>query len=270
MQQNSYRQLDAEKTFETLKTLQKRITERFGDSSLARVAGELSELATETRSRIEWIERPHLGLRIAVVVVIAVSVILAGYGINEMLGQRVGKLSVADKIGLLDSMTNEVIIAGAAVAFLVSLELRAKRTRAVQTLHDLRAIAHVIDMHQLTKDPSQILNARQSPTQSSPKRVLTPFELTRYLDYCTEMLSLVGKLAALYAQSLSDPTVVAAVNDIETLTNGLSRKIWQKIVMLDDVARMLQRKNDDINPLESAGLADQTPARRSDNQPPTA
>ena len=62
---------------------------------------------------------------------------------------------------------------------------------------------------------------------------MTAFQLTRYLDYCSELLSIVGKLAALYAQSLPDSVVVAAVNDIETLTTGLSRKIWQKIVQLD-------------------------------------
>jgi hypothetical protein len=48
------------------------------------------------------------------------------------------------------------------------------------------------------------------------------------------MLSLVGKLAALYAQSTSDSVVLQSVNDIETLTNGISRKIWQKIMILDD------------------------------------
>jgi hypothetical protein len=48
------------------------------------------------------------------------------------------------------------------------------------------------------------------------------------------MLSLVGKLAALYAQSNSDSVVLQAVNDIETLTNGISRKIWQKIMILDN------------------------------------
>jgi len=40
---------------------------------------------------------------------------------------------------------------------------------------------------------------------------MTPFELGRYLDYCSEMLSLTGKVAALYAQDLDDPVVVEAV-----------------------------------------------------------
>ena len=40
---------------------------------------------------------------------------------------------------------------------------------------------------------------------------MTPFELTRYLDYCSEMLSLTAKIAALYAQSSSDAVVIDAV-----------------------------------------------------------
>ena len=32
-----------------------------------------------------------------------------------------------------------------------------------------------------------------------------------------------------------DGVVLAAVNDIEELTNGLSRKIWQKLTLLDQM-----------------------------------
>ena len=66
---------------------------------------------------------------------------------------------------------------------------------------------------------------------------MTPFELARYLDYCAEMLSLTGKLAALYGERTNDPEITGAVNDIENLTANIARKIWQKIMMLDnDVA----------------------------------
>ena len=61
---------------------------------------------------------------------------------------------------------------------------------------------------------------------------MTPFELTRYLDYCSEMLSLTAKLAALYAQSSSDAVVIDAVSDLTTLTTNLSSKIWQKITLV--------------------------------------
>lgn len=240
---DAYRQLDVEKTIVTLQQLRNRIQERFEASSLAGVAGEVCAVASESRSKIQWIEKPHKGLRLVIGVVVLLSLSVAVIGFRE-LGNVPGKIGLSD----LEWMTNEVLLIGAALLFLFSLEVRVKRTRALHALHDLRAIAHVIDMHQLTKDPSQLLNPNAVPTKSSPRRILTPFLLTRYLDYCSELLSMLGKMAALYAQSLPDPVVVAAVNDIESLCNGLSRKIWQKIVMLDDVARLAKLSDTPSSP----------------------
>jgi len=62
---------------------------------------------------------------------------------------------------------------------------------------------------------------------------MTRFELSRYLDYCTELLSLTSKVASLYVQDVQDPVVLDAVNDVENLATGLSAKIWQKIMILD-------------------------------------
>ena len=87
-------------------------------------------------------------------------------------------------------------------------------------------------MHQLTKDPDRILHPRED-TADSPRRTLTAFQLTRYLDYCSEMLSIVGKIAALYVQHFDDPVALASVNEVEDLTTGLSQKIWQKVMILD-------------------------------------
>ena len=63
------------------------------------------------------------------------------------------------------------------------------------------------------------------------------FELSRYLDYCTELLSISAKLAALHLQHINDPVVLEAVSDIEFLASNLSHKIWQKIVILDTTLR---------------------------------
>lgn len=46
------------------------------------------------------------------------------------------------------------------------------------------------------------------------------------------MLSLIGKIAALYAQHLNDSVVLEAVDEIEDLSNSLSHKIWQKITII--------------------------------------
>ena len=46
------------------------------------------------------------------------------------------------------------------------------------------------------------------------------------------MLSITGKVAALYIQDFDDDVALAAVNEVENLTNGLSRKIWQKLMIV--------------------------------------
>ena len=90
-------------------------------------------------------------------------------------------------------------------------------------------------MHQLTKDPAALSDSFK-PTAHSPVRITNRQDLARYLDYCSEMLSITGKLAALFAQSVNDEVVVGAVNDIEELGSNLSRKIWQKITMIEGSA----------------------------------
>ena len=91
----------------------------------------------------------------------------------------------------------------------------------------------MIDMHQLNKDPYIFLNEQK--TTHSPKRNYTKFELQRYLDYCSETSSLVAKVAALYAQSIQDEIVISSVNEIEVLTTGLNREVWQKIIVLQEI-----------------------------------
>ncbi len=244
-----YRQLDVDRTIETLKQLGNRISERFPGSGLAGVASDLHSAAGETRKRVIWISTPHYPTRILVgmflVMMAAIIVYSAVMIVNDIDDEG---LKGSNLVALLDGVCNELLLAGAAFIFLFGIEARIKRTRALRILHELRAIAHVIDMHQLTKDATRVIGASSLTTESSPKRTMTAFQLTRYLDYCSELLSIVGKLAALYAQSLPDSVVVAAVNDIETLTTGLSRKIWQKIVQLDawtddqkDVSDILRR-----------------------------
>ena len=138
--------------------------------------------------------------------------------------------SATDIAQAFESVVNLVILLALAMWFLISLEARLKRQRVLTHLHELRSLAHVVDMHQLTKDPVSILNPGLN-LPGSPPRDLTPGQLARYLDYCVEMLSLIGKLAALFAEHSQDAQIIDASNDIEDLTTNLSRKIWQKIMI---------------------------------------
>ena len=134
----------------------------------------------------------------------------------------------------VDSAVNVIVLFGAGLFFLLRHEERAKRRIALDDLYELRSLAHVIDMHQLTKDPTILLSDQQR-TASSPKEQMTAFELARYLDYCSEMLSLLAKIAALYAQDMRDPVVIECVSDLEAMTTNLSRKIWQKIMIVEQM-----------------------------------
>jgi hypothetical protein len=237
-----YRRLDPEKIVATVETLGRRIGERFPASGLGKVCQELLAVARESQERAAWIGKPHRALRCAIGVLIAlIFVIIASILYNLRMpagGFDAGGLLQASEAGI-----NLLIVVGATVLFLVTVETRIKRARAIKAIHELRALAHVVDMHQLTKDPDRV-SARGKATASSPKQNLTPFELLRYLDYCSEMLSSIGKIAALYVQKFDDPVVLAAAEDVEALTTGLSRKIWQKIMIINNV----QRHDDDDEP----------------------
>jgi len=228
-----YRELDPERIIATLATLGQRIEERFPASGLGRVGRELLALASESKELLDRLRRPNAVLRTGVGVGVLALVALA---VATALSVRVSLQvqNVSDLLQGLDAGVNDVIFMGIAIYFLLTVEGRLKRRRALRALHELRSVAHIIDMHQLTKDPDRFL-LREPDTPSSPQRTMTRFELSRYLDYCSELLSHVSKLAALHAQYLADPVVLDAVNDVETLADGLSRKIWQKIMILDAI-----------------------------------
>ncbi len=225
-----YRHLNADRTISTIETLSSRIAERFPASGLSRVCCELHLLAKESKARVQRIVRPNHGLRLLVTLVVLLGLIGLFYSIS-LLEISSRPFSIGELVQITEAGMNDLVLIGAAILFLVTVEVRVKRARALEALHELRSIAHVIDMHQLTKDPGRYARER-IVTASSPVFEMTAYELTRYLDYCSEMLSLTGKVGALYAQNFKDPVVLSAVNDLESMTTGLSRKVWQKIMIL--------------------------------------
>jgi hypothetical protein len=227
----SYQTLDAAEIVKTLRTLELRISQRFPDAGLVSVCRDLIAIGERTQRNAQAIAATNWPLRILVYLAVAAG--LAGLGfVAWKLNVQVGSAEVFSFFQGVDAVMNLTVLVGAALLFATTLDDRIKRRRSLRELHVFRSIAHVIDMHQLTKDPSNILG-EGPPTQASPERRMNKFELTRYLDYCSEMLSLTSKLAALYAQVLPDAVVIDAVNEIENLTANFSRKIWQKISIVE-------------------------------------
>jgi hypothetical protein len=228
-----YRRLDDTQIVATIARLRDRIEERFPGYGLGKVSSELLALAQESSECVEYLRRPNWPLRVIVgLAILTVFGMLGVMATTIHLPTRVDRL--ADFVQAVDAGINDIVFLGIAIFFLITAEMRLKRRRALASLHELRSVVHIVDMHQLTKDPERVLSGRPD-TASSPTRTISSAELGRYLDYCSELLSLASKVSALFAQHFADPVVLAAVNEIEALANGFSNKIWQKITLLDRV-----------------------------------
>ena len=172
-----YRTLSADNIEATIEKLHKRIAERFPNRGIVKLCGELLTIAREDRERLSWVSRPNLLVRTGVGVAITLGV---GGVIWTLL--NLGPLRVTsdafDLIQGVEAILNIVALAGASIWFLLNLESNMRRDRVLADLHELRSIAHVVDMHQLTKDPTQLLKDYTS-TKSSDVHDMSELELLR-------------------------------------------------------------------------------------------
>ena len=229
-----YLQLDERQIIQTLERLRDRIGERFPQSGLWKVSEELLAVARNASLTVAYIRRPNWPARVAAAVAIVGMLGVLGILAITVRGPT-GVTGLAEVIQTIEAAINDIVFFGIAIYFLLTIETRLKRRRALRTIHQLRSLAHIVDMHQLTKDPERLLSPRPD-TPSSPARSMSAPDLGRYLDYCSELLSITSKVAALLVQYFDDAVVLGSVNEIETLTTGLSGKIWQKITILGRAA----------------------------------
>jgi hypothetical protein len=215
--------------------LEHRIAARFPRRGLAGAARDLTQMADEVATNALETQRRLRAVRVVaralIVVVVVATVAVLAVALRDAV--RGGGLSTFEWVPLIESVINDLVFAAIAVYFLYALPGRLARKRLLTQLHRLRSLSHIIDMHQLTKDPER-LRPGFRPTKESVDPGLSRDDLERYLDYCSELLSLVGKVAALCAEESQDSVVLETVSTIETLTTGMSRKIWQKISLLSE------------------------------------
>jgi hypothetical protein len=221
-----YRRLDEKGITDAAIHLHSRICGRFPDSGLSKVAAELVELSRNVNARATAIVAPSTALRASVYagsggLLLVTLLVLIQYSPDFT------AFSFAQFVEILDALINIAVLIGGAVISLVTIENRIQRSRALGALHELRAMAHVIDMHQLTKEPDHLNDAEQPEVEALP-----PSDLTACLSWCTELLSLIGKLGAYYVQGFDDQVSLDEANEVEDLTTGLSQKIWQKIMIV--------------------------------------
>src|SRR5207249_7120973 len=121
-------------------------------SGLSQVSAELVLLADEAFECVAYIRRPNWPIRAAVgaAIMVMISVLALG-ALSIQLPGRVDRLS--ELVQLLEAAINDTIFLAVAVYFLVTLEARVKRRHALRSLHQLRSVVHIVELHQLTKDP---------------------------------------------------------------------------------------------------------------------
>ena len=214
--------LDATHIVATLEKLHERVSERFPKSGLAKLCGKLVVTGRATAAQADALARPYLALRalgaLVAIVALVFQIVLVSHIDWSALRRNADVLSMSQA---LDATVNLLVLAFGGLWFMLTLEQRLKRRRILRALYELRSYAHIVDMHQLTKDPETISN-RGPRTASSPKRSMTRFQLSRYLDYCSEMSALIGKIAALYVQRYDD-VVIRHINLIGFACRGSTR-----------------------------------------------
>jgi hypothetical protein len=226
-----YRSLDHAHITQTAVQLAARVNERFPENGISGVARELVQLSRDAATDAAALAQPILWLRLLTGAAVLLGGLMFVYIGTFLSFDRISTGAFEFATGL-EASVNTIVLAIVGFVTLAKSEERIKRHKVFTGLHRLRSVIHVIDMHQLTKDPAA-LSVDFKPTAASPKRITEPQQLSRYLDYCSEMFSITGKLAALYAQAVNDEVVAEAVNDIENLGSNLSRKVWQKIMLID-------------------------------------
>ena len=226
--QPSFRRIDAAAVAMTIERLEGRLARHFPESNLRRVARELLDVARDAPQRIREIRRRSVFRRVVSWLMCAAILAILG---TMPFTLRPGHVdTLAEAISVIEAALSASFFIGATLIFLLTWESRMRQRRTMEAVHELRALAHVVDMHQLTKDPPLVI--RDDPA-SAAEQEYTRVQLQRYLDACSDMLALISKVAVLYAQDTTDPAAMGLIDDIEDLTNGMSRKIWQKISMLE-------------------------------------
>jgi hypothetical protein len=125
-----YRTLGSAKTVNTILALKTRIEERFPSSGLSKVCEELHQVANETKNKSNWISRPNYVLRLGVTAVVLVGLAGLLYTISVM-GLTLRSFDAGELVQITEAGLNDIVLIGAAIFFLVTVETRVKKVASV-------------------------------------------------------------------------------------------------------------------------------------------
>ena len=121
-------------------------SEKIPRSEFDKLCEDLVVVARLGQERSEQFRRPVLWMRVLsicfVVIILAVT-LMGAWLVHVDLVADGQSVALSEFIQILEAGTNDVVLIGAAIFFLVTLETRVKRLGAFETIHKLRAIVHI-------------------------------------------------------------------------------------------------------------------------------
>ena len=215
---------------DSIKILSFRIHDRFPKSSLKEHAFNFVQFSKDFDVKLDdskkWSKLFMIWKGILILITSIFSVVLLYLLI---VGLHVSTLH--DKLPVFDACFNMSFIFFGSFYFLFTVDRWYSRKKISELLIELKNYIHVADMHQINKDPNHF-HDEYIRAENSPIKNLTKFELKRYLDYTQEFISLSSKLSCLILDKFKDDQeIISRVNEVELLCNGISSKIWQKIII---------------------------------------
>ena len=154
------------------------IEKRFGDRGLYDVSKKVYDSFERAPKITREILKPNYWIRIVVVFLAVLMLLTIVMGFSQL------NFGLGDGWSVLEGIEagiSTLVYSGIAIIFLVSLEIRQRRQRTLKALQELRALAHVLDMHQMNKDPEQLVFTAELSDEGA-ESVMSPFLLERYLD----------------------------------------------------------------------------------------
>jgi hypothetical protein len=220
--------LDPAKIVETAENLARGVGERLPGSTLAGLATELMRIARQTDERARQARRPIYAIRVASLLAISASLLGLWYLGNHIHTRWVFG-TITDVFEATDAGFNLLVLLAGALWFLITIEARIKRKKALDFLEELREFIHVIDVTQLYYTPD-LYKTDTSYSHSSLNLDYT------YLLFCTQMLGVISNLAPLYTRGAAGDSILRAVSEVEMLANDITAMLHTKVATVRSVS----------------------------------
>lgn len=218
--QNTAYQLEPSRIIETAENLAKRIEKSIPGSTLAGLASGLVQIARKTDQRVREASQPIVAIRIASVIAVGVGLVGLVYLMRHIhIRWELG--TVTELFEAADAGFNILVILAGALWFFITLETRLKRKKALESIQELREFMHVVDATQLHYTPAMYQHDDASSGHGRQ------FDHT-YLLYCSQMLGIIGNLAALYTRGAAGDSIMRAAADVESFATALTGKLYNK------------------------------------------